>query len=238
VQVQAGRGALFGDAKVKRLDERLAHAESMLAGRDGAAEPAMIQDCLDEARRLIREIGKPWRPEPPRAVFDRKATEAGDLLDKAIKKRPHLADEGFVQQIGAIRDEADAAYRTQNTASWKQAFAQMANLCDRLASLQPDDGRRREVTSPAELVVALGRDLVALETAAREENRLQEFQADFKALAADLRRIDVNAASAQTQIRDWYFTKFEDLRRRLNADVPTSDGKVRMLEAGAGGQHV
>lgn len=219
----ASRGVLFGDAKAKRLKGRMTAAQEMLQGR--APEPAKIQDCLDEIESLIREIAAGWRPEPPRAAFEQKASEAHDLLDRAIKKKPKVAEEGYDKQLQAIRSEAEKAYTTQNTAAWKESFTKVVALCDRLESLIDTDGNGPP-PDPASLLLGLARELAQLERWAKDQGRYAEFRQDFEQLAQDLKKIDPKSPDAMTQIRDWYMTKFSDLQRRLKA--PDTKGLTRV----------
>jgi len=220
----AGRGALFADAKAKRLTDRLAAAAEMLQGR--GVEPAMIQECLDEIRSLIRVIGAGWRPEPPKAAFEQRAGEAKALLDQALQAKPSLAEAGYDRRLAAIRSEADQAYTMQQTASWKEAFSRLSAFCEEVEAAarvpQPQPGPGADsCPSPAALLLALTRELGALEQTARDQGRYPEFRADFERLADDLQAINPKAPNAMDQLRDWYLTKLADLRKRLNAPVPT-----------------
>ena len=216
----AGRGALFGDAKAKRLTDRLTAAAEMLKSR--GAEPAMIQECLDEIRSLVRAISAGWRPEPPKAAFEQRASEAEELLARAIKAKPKVADEGYDHQLAAIRSEAEKAYTNQNTASWKEAFTRVVALCERLEAAVPQTGGSGgDAPNPAALLLALARELSALEQSARDQGRYAAFRTDFETLARDLQAIDPKAPNAMSQFRDWYLTKLADLRKRLNAPEKT-----------------
>jgi len=84
---------------------RTIRCKEMVNGRK--PEPAAIQDCLDEIESLTREIGAGWRPEPPKSIFDQKASEADDLILEAIRKKPEIAKDGYDRQLAAIRAEAE-----------------------------------------------------------------------------------------------------------------------------------
>jgi molecular chaperone DnaK (HSP70) len=218
----SSRGARFGDAKVKRLKERMQHAEEMLRSR--ALDPAAIQDCLDEIESLVRDIGTGWRPEPPRAVFDQKADEAQDLLATAIKKKPKVAEDGYDKQITAIRSEAEKAYTAQNSAAWKDSYRKLATLCDRLEGLiekSEGGGGQQPQQDPGTLLLILARDLMALEEWAKDEGAYAQYEGEFRDAAAALKRINPDAPDAMNQIRDWYLTKFDRLRQRLKAPQGT-----------------
>jgi len=213
----AGRGAVFGDARVKRLTDRLAAASEMLRAR--GVEPAMVQECLDEIRGLVHALGAGWRPDPPRAMFDRRASEAESLIAQVLAAKPALADERFEQQLATIRREADTALASQNGATWKEAFARITALCERLEGALPtrtDNGP----TSPAALQLALTRELSALEQAARDQGRYADLRGDFEALAKELQQIKPDSPTAMNEMRDWYVTKLAAVRKRLNAPTP------------------
>jgi molecular chaperone DnaK (HSP70) len=222
----ASRGKLFGDAKAKRLKERMQHCQEMLRSR--APDSAAIQDCLDEIDSLVRDIGAGWKPEPPRAAFEQQAEAAEELLAAAVSRRPKVAEDGYDKQLAAIRAEADKAIAAQNTAAWKDSFKRLVQLCERLERLASSgEGQSQaQPQNPAALLLSLARELAALEDWAKHDGRYSKFESDFKDLAAALQRINPNTPDAMAQIRDWYFTKYSNLRRRL--DAPEVDGLVKI----------
>ena len=213
----ADRGALFGDAKAKRLRDRQRDVDVMLNGHK--PESAAIQDRLDEIESLVREIRVGWRPEPPRAVFEQKASEAEGLLAQAIQQKPDVAQDGYDKRLEAIRAEAEKAYIAQNSTVWKESFDNVVKLCDELDRLKPPP----PPPDPIVLKRSLEYELKALETEAEDAGRYKELEKDFKKAAMDLSQIDPKAPDAMFQIRDWYFTQFEELRKRLGAPEPVSD---------------
>ena len=207
----ARRSAWFGDVKARRLTDRLTAAAELL--QSPGSEPAMIQDRLDEVRSLVRanRAGAGWWPEPPRAVFEQKANEVGELLARAIAATPTVAEDGYVDQLAAIRSEAEKAYTNQNTTSWKDTFTRVVALCQRLEAVITRTAGSDDA-HPAALRLALAREL---ERTAQDEGSA-EFRADFDMLARDLQAIDPRAPTAMTQMRHWYLTKLAGLRHRLN----------------------
>jgi molecular chaperone DnaK (HSP70) len=211
----AGSNVLFGDAKAQRLQDRLKDCAQML--RDKNPDVAKIQGCLDEVEDLIRDIGRGWRPEPPKAVFDQAVSEAHDLHAKAKKAKPEIAKDGYDQQIEAIRSEAGKAYAAQNPAAWKESYDKMIQVCDRLSALA-EKGQKAggdappPKQDPVVLLIQLANELAALEKTARNQKRYQKFEGDFKDLGEKLRRIDPKSPDAMSEIRDWYFTGFQKLK--------------------------
>jgi len=220
----AGRGARFGNAKAVQLKKRMDQCEEMLseASRGRPAEPAAIQDCLDEIETLSRDIGKRWEPKPSRTVFEEKANQAHELLAKAIKKKPKIAQEGYDKQIEAIQSEADKAYKEQNLAVWKDSYDKLAKLVDRIEDLTDDGDGGGPAPEPAQFLLSLALALNRLETSAKDNGRYHRFQKEFQDLATSLTLIDPKSADAMSQIRDWYRTKFQDLKNRL--DAPDTEG--------------
>jgi actin-like ATPase involved in cell morphogenesis len=213
----AGRGAMFGDAKAKRLKDRMQACEQMLKPGE-RPEPAKVQDCLDEIESLVRNLEAGWRPEPPRAVFEHKAREAEGLLATAIKQKPEVAKDGYDKHLAALRAEAEKAYTDQNPAVWKESYTKVAHLCDQLEALgRPDDGGGDGQPDPGKLLIELAKELDALAERARNVGRYAEFEDEFKDLAAALKRINPDAPDAMRQMADWYLTKFSDLQHRLGA---------------------
>ncbi len=218
----ASSAAKFG--KSKRLEESRESAERMFEDK---ADPAAIQDRLDEIENLVREIGAGWRPEPPKAILDDKAVEAQGLIARLVKKKPETAQDHYDQQLEAILKEARKAYEEQNTTVWKDSFTRLVNLCDRVhAQLEEDTGGGGEV-NPAQLLLMCEKELTALAEWAKKQERVSaagkketlfdRHKTDFDELAESLKRIKPDAPNASAQIVDWYRTKFKDLHNRLNA---------------------
>jgi hypothetical protein len=210
----AGRGVAF--AKAARLRQRMNYCAEMLKSAEsgGPAEPGAIQDCLNEIETLIREI-KPWQPKPARAAFEEKVHEAQELLAEAIKKKPRVEREGYDKQIEAIHAEAEKAYREQNSAAWKDAYDKLADLCQRLEGLVGGGGGGEQ--NPAQLIMILAQQLEQLERWARANKVYEQHQRKFEELLEALKRIDPNSPRAMAEIQDWYFVKFQGLKKELEA---------------------
>ncbi len=224
----AGRGALFADAKVAMLNERVEQCKRML--QLPQPDPFEIQDCLDEIRHIIRDLSAGWRPDPPKASFDQKSAEAETLLQEAIQAKPEVAKDGYDGRLGAIRSEADKAYADQNTAAWKESFKKIMKLCDELASLKGSGGGGGAPPDPKKLVVLLGRDLDALKKQAEDQGRYPQLKDQFREAADSLEAIDPNSSDALTQIRDWYITKLGALRETMGEGPPdaSDEGLTRL----------
>jgi actin-like ATPase involved in cell morphogenesis len=218
----ASPAAKFG--KSNRLEESRETAERMFEDK---ADPAAIQDRLDEIENLVREISAGWRPEPPKAILDDKAVEAQGLIARLVKKKPETAQDRYDQQLEAILKEARKAYEEQNSTVWKDSFTRLVNLCDRVhAQLEEDTGGGGEI-NPAQLLLMCEKELSSLAEWAKKQERVNaagkketlfdRFKADFDELAESLRRIKPDAPNAGAQIVDWYRTGFKDLHNRLNA---------------------
>jgi len=210
----AGRGAKFGGGKAKRLQQRLEEAKEILNSQ--APEPAQLQDRLDEINNLIKELGSGWRPEPPRSLFDQQATKTRESIERAVKKKPELAKDGYDKRLDAIAGEGAKAYSAQNAAAWKDAYAKLVKLHDEVEALQDEGKDDGPPPDPAMILMALARELSQLEATARELGRHKEFADRFRELAEGLKRINPRAPDAMIQIRDWYLTKYKDLETRLN----------------------
>jgi hypothetical protein len=218
----AGRGALFGDARAKRIKDRMRDVEEKLDSQ--RPEPAAIQSRLDEIGSLVREIKAGWKPKPPRAVFDQQTREAEGLLQQAIREKPEVKKDGYDRQLEAIRAEAAKAYEDQNSAAWKDAHDNVQKLCRQLKRITGDGGRRQE-QDPNLILIALQRELAELEDWAKNDNCYARFRSEFDELSKDLKKIDPQAPDVMGQIRDWYFVRFEGLRQRVKA--PETDGLLK-----------
>ncbi len=211
----AGAGVRFGDARAKRLQNLMQETKELTQASN--PELPMIQDRLDEIENLIRDLGAGPRFQPPRSTFDAKVNDARELLEQAISHKPHIAQEGFDKQIEMICAEADKAYKAQNLAAWKDNYNRLDGLCKRLENLLPPP----PPPDPTSLLFSLASSLAGLERKARDDGKYEIFRGDFEKLAAQLKQIDPKAPDAMNQIRDWYFSGFEELRKRL--DVPKRD---------------
>ena len=211
----AGAGVRFGDARAKRLQNLMQETKELTQASN--PEVPMIQDRLDEIESLIRDLGAGPRFQPPRSTFDAKVNDAQELLEQAISHKPHIAQEGFDKQIEMICAEADKAYKAQNLAAWKDNYNRLESLCKRLEGLLPPP----PPPDPTSLLFSLASSLAALERRARDDGKYEIYRSEFEKLAAQLKQIDPKAPDAMNQIRDWYFSGFEELRRSL--DVPMRD---------------
>lgn len=225
----AGRGAVFGDPKVKRLKQLLADTRDMLQAP--SPDLSRINDQLDEVDGLVRRLGAGWKPDPPRAAFEQKCSEAEDLLAEVIRHQPEKAKDGYDRRLAAFKTEAGKAETAQNSAAWKDAFQKVCKLCEELEGYLPRSGGGAEVPpDPNMLLINLAQSLRNLADHARERGVFEKFKADFKEVGDALRRIDPKAPDAMNQIRDWYYTRFEDLRKRLEA--PEQKGLLELEKKG------
>jgi molecular chaperone DnaK (HSP70) len=213
----AGRGALFGDARVKRLKERQARCEEQLraAQKGQPVEPAAIQDCLDEIENLTREIGKKWEPKPSRDVFDETVEEARELLASAVKKKPETAQQGYDKQIEAIQTEAQKALQTENSAAWSDAYDKLSTVRERIEKITQKGGGDGPPPDPATWKLQFGQQLGQVEKAARAAGRYEPLKAKFDEAASSLTRIDPKSPGAVSELADWYNTKLRALAQEL-----------------------
>lgn len=211
VLTSAGRGFLIDNAKALNLEKRLQECGRMLDGR--APDPVQIANRLDEIKSLIRELGAGWRPSPDRDTFENKAGEADRLLAEVIKVKPEVEQDGYDRQIGAIRAEADKAYKDQNDQAWSDSFNKMVALCDRLHKLLPNGSGARDLT-PEEHVIQMSKILTMLHQMAIDADRYEEFEDRFEDLKDSLEKIDPKAADFSPKARDWY-NKFMNLQADL-----------------------
>jgi molecular chaperone DnaK (HSP70) len=228
----AGAAAKFGDGRAARLKERMEAAKRMLESK--AEDPGRIQETLDEIRQLTQDLGRGWKPEPPRAVFDRLVRDAREVLKKVIAKKAHVADEGYGGRIDAIVGEADKAYTTQNGPLWTEKYARMQEEYDKLEEL--DEGERPPGGTPtaAQLLLAMSQRLENLQRFARETNRAEEFKAEFAAVANSLKRIDTSKSDATNQLVDWHNTEYRGLCDKLMMPVSSEqDDLVKLMPTGA-----
>lgn len=206
-----------------QLKQRLQACSEMLQAP--APELAQIQDCLDEIETLTRRASAGWKPQPPRAMFEAKAREAEDLIARVVKQRPDAAQDGYEERLSAIRAEADQSYAEQDTAAWKDSYNRIVQLCDTLDGML---GREGPPPDPASLLIALARELAALERTARDRGRYEKLKDDFAAAAASLKNIKPDASSAMAEIRDWYVSRLDPLRKRIEDPgdgIPDPDEK-------------
>jgi hypothetical protein len=193
-------------------------------------EEAMVQDRLDEATSLVREIGRPPRLHPPRSVFDERVSETREVLQRAIKQDGAIAEDGYDKQIDAIVTEGNKAFQAQDVAKWRDAYENIDELYNRLEKLAKKKTGTDEPQKPADprqQIMMLNQMLNDLVASAKKRSRYDDFRNEFESLANRLRRINPDAPDANAQIYDWYFTGFEDLRARL--DVPERElGKVQI----------
>jgi actin-like ATPase involved in cell morphogenesis len=210
-------------SRARRLRDRQRDVEEML--HDSRPELAAIQDRLNEIESLVREIRVGWKPEPPRAVLEQKVREAEDTLVQIIQQKPNVAQDGYDKRLAAIQAEADNAYATHNTAAWKESFDKVVKLCDELDHLKPPP----PPPDPIVLKRSLEYELKDLERQAKAMGRYQELEDEFQEAREGLSRIDPRAPDAMLQIRDWYFTHLEELRKRLGAPEPEADDEAGRL---------
>ena len=217
-KASVGKGALFGNAKVKRLDDRLAYCQAML--REQPPDTLKIQDCLYEIESLVRDIGAGWRPNPPKAEFDRKAEKADIKIAALAKQDPEIEKDGYDKQLEAIREQARKAYGEQNSAAWTQACERIDALLGTVNNLVREKGQggggSPPPQDPAGLLFQLGNGLLALERQAKEAGRYEELKQELEDARKSLEKIDPRAPDAMTKIRDWFFTVYESLRKKLD----------------------
>jgi hypothetical protein len=189
-----------------------------------------VNDQLNEVEGLLRELGKGWKADPPRAVFNRKCSEAEGLRSALVKARPEAAADDYLDRLAAFKLDADKAERDQSTASWKDAYNKVCKLCDQIMEAMPPDpnARRGEVLPPTELVVRLGGMLKDLSDHAKQRGVHEKFKGEFQTAAQTLKAINVKAADADNQIRDWYYSQFEELRKKLEA--PDAGGLLQFAK--------
>ena len=232
----AGIGAAFGDASAKRLEGRLAHAREMLNGRDG--DTPRIQACLDEVRTIIKNLTSGWKPRPPRTIFEQKAAEANELIERLGSEKPEAAEDGYDDRLADIRKEAEDAYQAQNGAAWSDVYTRVVKLCDDVDRILEPAGVGPP-PDPSQILLQLATGLNQLRERAERSNKLDaELEAEFNAAAASLKQIDPNAPDAMNQIRDWYMTKYEAIQEKVTGVKPPQgeDEKGRLKRLGNQGQ--
>ncbi|MCD4786503.1 MAG: Hsp70 family protein [Candidatus Eremiobacteraeota bacterium] len=210
---------LFDEARGTRLKDRLEDCKKMFEARD--PDLARIQDCLDEIETLIREITAGWKPNPPRSVFDQKAQEARELLARAIKQKPKILEDGYDDQLEAIQERANNAYKEQNAAMWKDSFKKLGRLCDELYGITRPADAGQAPPDPAQILLSLARELENFKKQVKNDDkeRYFKFEQDFKNLSDDLKKIDPKSPDAMIQIRDWYVNKFGKLKEEVEKSV-------------------
>ena len=225
----AGVGVAFDDAKANRLENRLGQCREMLA--NPRAEPAAIQDCLDEIHDLIRAIREGWRPQPPRAVFDAKAAEIEQLVKQVVREKPETASDGYDKRLEAICQEAEAAYASQNEAGWADSYQKLVRLMEELKGQlsQRSGGGGGAPPDPNAYLLDFAQRLADLEQEAKDRGRYLELQEEFEEAAAALKAISPQAPDAMSQIRDWYFSKYGELHRRVRQSKPSGLPKPRKV---------
>jgi len=221
-----GRGALFSDGRIIRLNERIETCEELFDSP--APDTHKIQDIIHEIESLIRDISSGWRPEPPRAIFNQKLKNAEKKYQQLINKRPEIKKDGYDKSLNVIQQNGEKAYVDQNPAAWKDAYNKLNKLFDELESLLQDgeggcDGPHED---PNKILMSVKKELDDLEIRAREEGKYPEYENEFQALNDSLEKIDPKAQDAMGQIRDWYFTKYANLKNMLNAPKKNQTGLV------------
>ena len=218
----AGIGAAFGNASAKRLEGRLAHAREMLDARDG--DTPRIQACLDEVRTIIRDLTSGWKPNPPRVLFEQKASEANELIERLVTEKPQAAEDGYDDRLIDIRKEAEDAYKAQNGPAWSEAYTRVVKLCD-------DVDRILDIRPPPppldlnKILLDLATSLNQLRKQAKKDGKLDtELEAEFNAAAASLKQIDPRAQDAMNQIRDWYMTKYQAIEEKVTGVKSSGKG--------------
>jgi hypothetical protein len=137
-----------------------------------------------------------------------------------------VEQDGYDRQIDAIVSEGEKAFKAQDSAKWRDAYENIDQLYSRLEAVTrrkrgDEGGEQRQ--DPAQLLITLGQMLVALEKSARQKGRYEEFESDFETLSRRLKGIDPKAGDANAQIYDWYYTGYEDLRKRLDEPEKEED---------------
>jgi len=213
---QASPDTLFGTGR--RLEERREGVKKML---DEKADPAAIQDRLDEMENMIRELNVPWRPEPPRAAFNTKATEADQLIKRLSHENPEAVKDGYDRRLAAIRTEAEKAYSEKNTQAWKDSYQRVVKLCDDVHELLKGGDEGGQIT-PAQAKLILGKQLDALVEWAKATGRYERFKADFTALDEFLKRVKLDAPDAMVQLIDCQ-DRIRSLKQKLDAPETGED---------------
>jgi hypothetical protein len=228
-------GARFAKAGlVRQVRERLQVARGMLDDPTGT-EPAKIADGLDEVEGLVRQLAAGWKVDPPKAAFDQRDEEAGDLEARLVQQKPAAAQDGYAKRRKAIRDEAGRAYKAQNSAEWADAYRKMDQLCEELEGQlarirKPDQARGGEgpPPNPMALLLSCRQHLDRLRETARHKKRFDALQAEFAEAERDLDTISPKAPDATPRINDWFFTRYEPLRKKVEGGAaprgPRPDG--------------
>jgi len=209
-------GVLFADRKATRLKERLAACKQMM--QSPAPEPSAIQDCIDEIEGLLRELTASWNPDPSRDLFDKMVKEAWELHARLIKQQPSASKDGYDKQLEAIIREAEAAYKQQNPALWKQST-------DRLRSKIADLRRQMKDTpddlpSPASLKIMLFGMLSDLEKWAKANGSFEAHKKELEEASEALKQIKTDDERAAQNLISWYQTTFLHLQNTLQAPAP------------------
>jgi molecular chaperone DnaK (HSP70) len=227
----SGRTAIFEKAGIAReAQERLDDARRMLD--DQREECNRINQCLDEVEALINQLAASWKPEPSREEFDELAGSADDLVKRLVRAKPDAAHNDYAGRLAAILREADEAYKAQNAAAWSGACRKIKRLCEEVQGqfrAPVDDGPQWDA---ATMQLMLRQALTRLGQQAREQGRYEALEREFKEAADSLARIDPKAgeSAAMLQLNDWYLTRYEKLRERIEGPKRKCPGCGRVLE--------
>lgn len=228
-------GEAFSGAKGLRVKQRLAASREMLNDRD--PDQPRIQDCLDQVRTMIEQLKTTWRPEPPRAMFEAKVEETRELIQRLVTEKPAAAEDGYEDQLKAIKTEAEQAYAARNNPEWNACYERTVKLCDTVyGRLKPTQGPQ----DPTTLLVQLAEKLGTLKEEAEENGKLAkpgkseteeqaELRKQFEDAAQSLEKIDAGSPRVGADIREWYYTKFQPLLQEL--EKPEEDGLLKVLGA-------
>lgn len=213
--------------KVPKLRRLLAEAREML--NSPLADKAKLQDCLDEIDNLVQDLQAGWRPDPPIAAFEFKASQVESLLARAIAKDPNVAKEGYEERLKAIRAEANKAREAQNPAQWKEAYAHLEKLGSELErKIGPTNGNGE--VDPVQLHKECSQMLAQKKREAEQMGVYERLEQDFKDAEAALQKIEPTHPNALIQIRDWYNTHYRKIENRIAATekegLTTKDPRV------------
>lgn len=201
----------FGKAaQIGELQRLMAEVKGLLEARN--PDCVRIQHAINEADLLIRDLGAGWKPSPPRADFEAKSDETGQLIQKLYRQKPETRDDGYDRQLADLRKEADSAFASQNQAVWERCFRKVVELADRVEGILDEGGSKAAPPPPGLVLIQLSQLLAAIQEMARESGTLKGREQAFKDAAESLKRIKADDPEFWIKIREWYMTQLEPLK--------------------------